>query len=290
MGDATLVATDQTIRQRGSVRDIVGFMGDPPIFGAIHVPDQAHRGLIICSPVYAEFMQNYGREVRLARRLANAGVAVARFHYRGTGDSAGDAAAVTIDSMVADALEVVEHLRRASGVAGVDVLGTRLGGQVAAAVAAQLDDARLVIWEPIPNVKRYFDEVLRARRMVGVIAQDDATSGSVAMLAELEQTGRLDVVGYLVHKALFDSAHAHEMTLGDVDDVLLVQASRSDKVKAAIRQMADGVTDAGGGASIVIVPPGEGWWIHDYDEALPPDHGRDIEGRLLDATVTWLER
>ena len=283
-----VIASDRTARAAAHGTETAGFIGEPPLFGVIHTPVHQTRALLVCSPVYAEFMQNYGREIRLARRLAEHGVATARFHYRGTGDSAGDASDVTIDSMVADALEMVSLLRSETAVESVDVLGTRLAGHVAAQVAANLGDARLVLWEPVADVKRYFNEVFRTRRMVGVVAKDGATTSSAAMLEELHRTGRLDVVGYHVHKALFDSVAAAAFDPAGLSEVLLVQASRTEKVKAAVQKLAGGIDAAGGRSTIAVVPPGEGWWIHDYDEERSPEHGRDAERRLLDTTVSWI--
>lgn len=287
---AGIEAAGRAVRSTPGGREVAGFVGEPPMFVVVHEANDARRATLICSPLYAEFMQNYGREVRLARRLAESGIAAGRFHYLGSGDSSGSAVHLTLDSMVHDAFRVVDQLRDETGTETVDVVGTRLAGHVAAAVASQVPDARLVLWEPVPDVSRYFDEVFRTRRMVGVIAGDEGASSAAAMREELMATGRLDVVGYHIHKALFESALDAEFPTSGLGDVLMVQASRSEKIKAGIQRLADTVTGAGGRATVAIVPPGDGWWIHNYDEHASPVQSRQAEKQLLDLTADWLQR
>ena len=285
-----VVAGDRAERRVGAGTETIGLLGNPPLFVAKHRPSDAGAGraVIVCSPVYAEFMQNYGREIRLARRLSAGGTAVARFHYRGAGDSSGDPARMTIDTMVADALEVAVELQAEARVEGVDVVGTRLGGHVAAEVASQLPGSRLVVWEPVIDMARYFDEVFRARRMVGVVANDDSMSTTAGMIEHLESAGVLDVVGYNLHLELYRSALATPILNPGADSALLVQASRTAKIKRGVQALAAAFGESGGQADIAVVPPGEGWWIHDYDEDASPTAGAQAEELLLAATVDWL--
>src|SRR3954447_25668070 len=61
-------------------------------------------GVLLCGSLYQDLHLNYRPEVLLARALAARGFAVARFQYRGTGNSDDiDGGAVTWESMVADA-------------------------------------------------------------------------------------------------------------------------------------------------------------------------------------------
>ena len=120
-------------------------------------------GLVVCSPILSDFGANYQREVRLGRHLAAAGIVVQRFHPRGAGHSDGDGADLTLDSMVEDARAAVARLRERSTVETVMVLGTRFGALVAGAVAAEIDGAPVVLWEPTTDPRRFFREGLRAR-------------------------------------------------------------------------------------------------------------------------------
>lgn len=54
--------------------------------------------VVVCPPTLAAFPSNYGREVAAARALAARGYAVQRIHYRGTGNSDGDATEVAFEA------------------------------------------------------------------------------------------------------------------------------------------------------------------------------------------------
>ncbi len=99
-------------------------------------------GVLVCSPLHAEMQRNYRREVLLSRRLASAGAAVERFHYRGTGNSAGEPGRLALDTMIEDGIAAVHHLQQRVGGVPLVVLGTRVGGLVAAAVAVGGEGSR----------------------------------------------------------------------------------------------------------------------------------------------------
>ena len=291
------VAASGTIeRTSARVREVAGFFADPSMFGVVHHPQDATRGVVVCSPVYAEFMHNYGREIRTARMLARAGLAVVRVHYRGSGDSCGDPADLTVDSMVSDALEAVAHLRAVTGVEHVDALGARLGGHVAARVASKLGSERLVVWDPVVDMRRYFSEVFRARKMIDIVANAGGP-GRRDVEEELAAAGAVDVVGYDVHRALFASAHAASFPTDGYGNVLLVQSSRSGKVKDSVQKFADSLEVGGRRVGVELVPPGyvggtplmqEGWWIHNIEEPPSPDDVVAAEQALLDVTGRFL--
>src|SRR5207253_10522741 len=119
-------------------------------------------GVVICSSICNDFLHNYRREVELARELAANGIAVARFHYRGLGNSDGDEAAVTFDSMVDDAREATAHLRALTGVSKVSFLGSRFGAPIAAALASGEVGAPLVLVDPTVEASKFFREAWRA--------------------------------------------------------------------------------------------------------------------------------
>ena len=106
------------------------------LFGCLHIPaGEVRGGLVICSPILADFGANYQREVNLARHLAADGVAVQRFHPRGTGHSDGDAADLTLQSLIDDATQAFAHLRDRLPGRTIAVLGTRFSALVATRVA-----------------------------------------------------------------------------------------------------------------------------------------------------------
>ncbi|MDP8959415.1 MAG: alpha/beta hydrolase, partial [Actinomycetota bacterium] len=114
------------------------------LFGFLHLPEGRPRaGIVVCSPLHAEFLRNYRREVLVARALAARGFAVQRFHYRGTGSSDGQASEATYETMRQDALLAAGHVLERSGATRLGFLGTRWGALVAAAGAAGFPGAPL---------------------------------------------------------------------------------------------------------------------------------------------------
>jgi len=106
----------------------VSFLGPSPSrFTAVTSPEKATSvGVVVCSPLWAEQMKNYRREVLLGRALAVQGFVCARFHYRGVGNSGGNPSALDVPSMTDDALIVAEHIRSEFGVTNLVFVGTRL--------------------------------------------------------------------------------------------------------------------------------------------------------------------
>ncbi|MGQ0669868.1 MAG: alpha/beta hydrolase, partial [Actinomycetota bacterium] len=132
------------------IRETASFFGSASerLFGVMHTPPAAPSGgVVVCSPLYAEFARNYRREVLLGRALAERGIAVQRFHYRGSGHSDGQPGAMTFASMLGDAAVAAERLVGETGVRRVAFVATRWAALVAAAAAARYDSP-LSLWQP----------------------------------------------------------------------------------------------------------------------------------------------
>jgi pimeloyl-ACP methyl ester carboxylesterase len=82
-------------------------------------------------------------------------MAVLRFDYYGTGDSAGDSADVDWRRCMADTAVAADELRTRAGVDRVFAFGARLGGSMALASAAQACLAGVVVWDPVLDGQAY---------------------------------------------------------------------------------------------------------------------------------------
>ncbi|CAH2906530.1 MAG: hypothetical protein CPSOU_0378 [uncultured Paraburkholderia sp.] len=146
-------------------------------FGWLH-PAAGPHGVVLCYPFGYDALCTYRGMRRLAERLAARGIAVLRFDYPGTGDSAGDASEpgrwrAWIDSIT----KAVVLLRQSTGVERVSLCGLRLGGTLAALAAQQLGDVGgLVLLSPVLSGKNYQRE-LRAgyRQWLSMPAAMDCT-------------------------------------------------------------------------------------------------------------------
>jgi hypothetical protein len=114
---------------------------------------------------------------------------------------------MTIDTMVADVLSAVAHAA-ALGFGGAPaLLGVRLGCEVAVRAAAALGGVRaLILWEPTAEPRAYLESVLRSR-IISALAQGEPRGETIAALVErLGADGVVDVLGYPIHRALYESA------------------------------------------------------------------------------------
>jgi len=131
------------------------YFGEPDrqLFGFFHSPANPANevpAILICSPLGTEFEQSYHFVHHLANQLARAGHAVLRFNYFGTGNSAGDTAAVTFPGLVGDTAKAAQELYGKSGTRAVAIIGVRSGATIAALFSAQCEAGtlrKLVLWD-----------------------------------------------------------------------------------------------------------------------------------------------
>ncbi len=138
------------------------FGGPESLFGCRHLPrTPIGAGVVICASGPFDAAVDQGRAARLARRLAGAGVAAQRFHYRGTGWSDGDPGAFDFGRLVDDAGRALELMRRA-GFDRLGFVGSRLGALVAARLAHGRPGAPVAVWEPVADPHRLLERVVSA--------------------------------------------------------------------------------------------------------------------------------
>lgn len=251
-------------------------------------PPQA--GVVICSSLHAEFPKNYRREVLLSRHLACFGLAVQRFHYRGSGHSDGEPGQITFESLVDDALTAADRLREETGVTRVAFMGTRLGGLVAAATGARFDGGPVALWEPVANPDAYFREVFRARLMSEMKDRTGASSASGdALLEELAREGIVDVLGYPIHRSFYESLRSHhiaEEMSSRARPILLVQLSSHSSLRPDYAELDALWRSQGHDVTTAVVPSDETWWF--TGDPWRPDHSLTKATPLLQRTEDWL--
>ncbi|WP_431275218.1 alpha/beta fold hydrolase [Variovorax ureilyticus] len=137
------------------------------LFGLYHEPErEGEIAVLVCAPFGQEALRTHRLFRVLADRLAQAGVAVLRFDYYGTGDSPGEDSEGELEGWRRDVGAAHAELRGRVGGRRILWLGARLGATVAvmAARSGRCDPSRLILWDPIIDGARYLDE-LRARHV-----------------------------------------------------------------------------------------------------------------------------
>lgn len=257
------------------------------LFGSLHAPlDRPRGGLVVCCPQHAEFLKNYRREVDLARSLAERGIAVQRFHYRGTGNSEGDAEDATFDSMCEDAMLAAERLVDKTGVTNLAFLGTRWGGLTAAATAARhFDGVPLALWEPVTDPRRNLTQIYRAA-LIPELKEGGVRALEEPPLQQLERNGSLDILGYSIYWSQYEKAVQQSLDglLGDKPrPILIVQISRRDELRREYGRLQAKLENSGFSITNRIVTGDETWWF-----ASEPSQMAVVSNGLIDVTTRWL--
>ena len=126
------------------------FGGDGGLFGMYHPPEfQARRAVLMCAPLGQDLIRCHRIYRQLAQALAGQGLAVLRFDYHGTGDSAGATAAVDWERCVADTVVAAAELRARARVERVVAFGARLGASIAMCAAEDARFGEVIAWDPV---------------------------------------------------------------------------------------------------------------------------------------------
>ncbi len=160
------------------------------------------RGAILFLHPFAEEMHMARRNVAAqARALAAAGYRVLLPDLTGCGDAQGQFSDATWEVWREDANNAMALLG-AGGDAPMILWGLRLGGLLAASLAAERRDvARLLLWQPVLNGEQQVDQFLRLRTAASVI-DEGAVFDRNTLWNELRAGRPLEIAGYELSPAL----------------------------------------------------------------------------------------
>ncbi len=114
---------------------------------------------MLCNPFGEEASRSHRIYRVVATQLERTGFSVLRFDYTGTGDSQGET--VTVESAIRDIGIAAEHLRTASGVTKISLVGLRFGATLAmlAGARGQPRPYHLLMWDPVVDGGAYLREL-----------------------------------------------------------------------------------------------------------------------------------
>jgi alpha/beta superfamily hydrolase len=255
------------------------------IFTVRHAPRTVPSiGVVVCPGLHGEFVRNQRREVALGRSLSHLGIAVQRFHYRGTGHSA-DIERLTFRSMSEDAISAAELLVASERCASVAFLGTRWGAFVAAVAATTLERPS-VLWEPPVTAESYFRDVFRLARIQD-LRQSDADERSTTRLEQLESDGIADVLGYALPASVLESSRAislEGLLETGSSPMLIVGISPTGSLQPEVSRLARSRDNVD---THVIRMRREPWW---FAGGRDPKEEDALTAQLIQVTAEWISR
>lgn len=130
------------------------------LYGVLHGAP-AREAVLLCAPLGQEQVRARFVLTKLARRLAARGRPALYFDYYGSGDSLGEADAATCERWREDIAEARRELAQRTGALRITAVGVRLGATLLCDIAADLDLARLIVWDPVDDGAEYCDEMAR---------------------------------------------------------------------------------------------------------------------------------
>jgi len=254
------------------------------MYGMAHLPDEAKAGIVFCHPFAEERKSGYRAMVLAARALCEAGFAVLRFDYRGTGDSEGEFQDATVSTREADIAAAMAQLAELSGCDRIGLLGLRLGSLFAARVAEQRGDVSfLVMWEPVTNGKSYFMADLRKKLIKEMMTAGKGSAKREEIVESLKDPATIiDFDGYLVSGAMYGELEPLDLLKqfgGHKAPTLVVQISHNANISKPNERLRDAYAEAG--VDLTIVPVVEEPFWNRIDFVACPN--------LIAATREWLE-
>ncbi len=153
-------------------------VGAADVAGVLHLPDHRQAPCVIaCHGMGAS--KDSDKYLLLGREIPAAGLALARFDFRGSGESGGRPRDATIETRVADLEAVLDHLAKRPELDGrFGLLGSSLGGYVALWAAS-----RLAAGASVPVVTWNAPAALRE------LSQADPGEAGAALVAEVKRGG-----------------------------------------------------------------------------------------------------
>jgi pimeloyl-ACP methyl ester carboxylesterase len=265
----------------------VGVLSTPP-------NDPQPTAWLICHGLGAEQVNLQPMEVALARTLAASGFPVLRYHGQGYGDSERPAESVTLASHLDDAADAVRALVAETGLTRVGLIGARMGGSVAAVIAARSGLPAIALLDPVVDGDRYARSQLRLGLAVE-LAAEGRPRARAADPEELMDAGRLQVLGFPVGRALFDELGAFDLreeVSTFTGDALVLQVSPTAEPRPDLQALAGTIRAAGGDASLAVVGDPEARTFGQDRYRTTSDGGKadaqsSVAARLVDRTVAW---
>lgn len=208
------------------------------IFAILHRPLNRQKvpAIVICPGFAGNKCGKFRMFVNLAKELAQQGIAVLRFDYRGTGDSEGDFQDITLEGKISDTLKCLNFLASDPQVdaSRLGILGRSLGGAIAILAARRFKSVKsLALWAPVfrSDPWRELWESFKSNQVLDHVKQEVLRNlpANIPNLEFLSQFFKLDIQQELDGLKQIPLLHIH----GEQDKVVKIEHAK-DFEKARI--------------------------------------------------------
>ncbi len=143
------------------------------LYGVLHLPVQRGKkfpAVVFCHGYTGTKVEPHRIFVKMARELANRGIAALRFDFRGSGDSDGNFEDMTISGEISDTVKALDWLQENGVRHGIDtenisLLGMSMGGLVAACVAGKDKRVKsLALWAAVSDLNASLERIGQKRK------------------------------------------------------------------------------------------------------------------------------
>lgn len=205
------------------------------IFSIMHQPETPRGvgGVLMLHPFAEEKLWVGRASTNLARALCASGLPVLRFDHRGHGDSDREHREMTLSSMREDLAAAAAALRERAGISELHLFGFRLGGTLALSQAAEQAAASVAVVNPAAKGEDYLLKTLRSNLTTQMSIYGEVRRDRERLLADMRETGLLNLDGYHLSSVLYDELAAMDVTATEyAGPALVLSLSRRETAQA----------------------------------------------------------
>jgi len=158
---------------------------------------------IVCSPIFEEKVFTYSFIKNLADNLASKKNLVCRFDYLGEGDSDNSDAALSVNDWVGNIKNLISHIKCMRDVTKVNIVGLRLGANIAMEAAKECAFEKIVLLAPIDIGEKYINELLRFNLSTQLAAFRKVKYDRGSLKDSLLAGQSVNILGYELYERLF---------------------------------------------------------------------------------------
>jgi hypothetical protein len=178
------------------------------LYVVLHGAEKPVAQVLLAGPFPSERTFSYLPWVRWARYLARRGFQALRFDYRACGESTGDFRKQSLRGWMEDIKACIAFLQAQTPGLPLVLHGLGFGGLLAAKLFSEDTGDALLLWSPPNSGREAFRGALMRRLAIdfGLFKAGQRKSWKDYM-AELEQTGAVDVEGYACSRDLWQEGN-----------------------------------------------------------------------------------